>query len=90
MSNVDTVNFYRTLAAIKVVKRGLFFFMQHSFPSSITAYAHAYCAANQACQPYLGARVIRGPDWKWDNQDGEEGHVGTLRKYESSETIFVL
>jgi len=47
-------------------------------------------AANQACQPYLGARVIRGPDWKWDNQDGGEGHVGTLHKYESSETVFVL
>ena len=47
-------------------------------------------AANQSFQPYLGARVIRGPDWKWDSQDGGEGHVGTLHKYESSETVFVL
>lgn len=26
----------------------------------------------------LGQRVVRGPDWKWDNQDGGDGHVGTL------------
>ncbi|XP_068753853.1 E3 ubiquitin-protein ligase MIB2-like [Montipora capricornis] len=25
-----------------------------------------------------GCRVVRGPDWKWDNQDGGEGHVGTV------------
>ena len=26
----------------------------------------------------LGLRVVRGIDWKWDNQDGGEGHVGTV------------
>lgn len=26
----------------------------------------------------LGCRVVRGPDWKWDNQDGGEGGVGTI------------
>lgn len=26
----------------------------------------------------LGQRVVRGPAWKWDNQDGGDGHVGTL------------
>ena len=26
----------------------------------------------------LGVRVVRGPDWKWDDQDGGEGHVGTV------------
>lgn len=25
-----------------------------------------------------GCRVVRGPDWKWGNQDGCEGHVGTV------------
>ena len=25
----------------------------------------------------VGLRVVRGPDWKWNNQDGGEGHVGT-------------
>lgn len=25
-----------------------------------------------------GCRVVRGPDWKWGNQDGGEGHVGTV------------
>lgn len=26
----------------------------------------------------LGVRVVRGPDWKWGNQDSGEGHVGTV------------
>ncbi|KAH9495555.1 E3 ubiquitin-protein ligase mib2 [Bulinus truncatus] len=27
-----------------------------------------------------GFRVVRGPDWKWEEQDGGEGHVGTVTK----------
>lgn len=26
----------------------------------------------------IGIRVVRGPDWKWGNQDDGEGHVGTV------------
>ena len=26
----------------------------------------------------VGLRVIRGPDWNLNNDDGGEGHVGTL------------
>ncbi|KAI0220924.1 E3 ubiquitin-protein ligase MIB2 [Lamellibrachia satsuma] len=26
----------------------------------------------------VGIRVVRGPDWKWHNQDGGEGHTGTV------------
>ncbi len=25
-----------------------------------------------------GLRVVRGPDWKWSDQDGGQGCVGTL------------
>lgn len=25
-----------------------------------------------------GLRVVRGPDWEWGEQDGGEGHVGTV------------
>uniref|UniRef100_A0A1Y1N7W1 ZZ-type domain-containing protein n=1 Tax=Photinus pyralis TaxID=7054 RepID=A0A1Y1N7W1_PHOPY len=25
-----------------------------------------------------GVRIVRGPDWSWGNQDGGEGHVGTV------------
>ena len=25
-----------------------------------------------------GLRVVRGPDWEWGDQDGGEGHVGTV------------
>ena len=26
----------------------------------------------------VGLRVVRGLDWKWQDQDGGEGHVGTV------------
>ncbi len=26
----------------------------------------------------VGLRVVRGPDWEWDTQDGGEGFVGTV------------
>ncbi len=29
-------------------------------------------------EPLLGLRVVRGPDWKWGEQDGGEGHLGTV------------
>ncbi|XP_077535262.1 uncharacterized protein LOC144147089 [Haemaphysalis longicornis] len=32
----------------------------------------------------LGQRVVRGPDWKWENQDGGDGHVGTVIAIEPS------
>ena len=38
----------------------------------------------------VGVRVIRGPDWKWDRQDGGEGHVGTVRNYENPEEVVVV
>jgi len=26
----------------------------------------------------VGLRVVRGPDWSWGDQDGGDGHVGTV------------
>ena len=26
----------------------------------------------------VGLRVVRGPNWSWGDQDGGEGHVGTV------------
>ena len=26
----------------------------------------------------VGDKVVRGEDWKWDNQDGGKGCVGTI------------
>lgn len=26
----------------------------------------------------IGVRVVRGSNWKWQDQDGGEGHVGTV------------
>jgi len=38
----------------------------------------------------VGSRVVRGPDWKWGKQDGGEGHVGTVRNFESVEEVVVV
>ncbi|XP_071837816.1 E3 ubiquitin-protein ligase MIB1-like [Apostichopus japonicus] len=38
----------------------------------------------------VGAKVVRGPDWKWGKQDGGEGHVGTVRSFESPEEVVVV
>ncbi|KAH9495558.1 E3 ubiquitin-protein ligase mib2 [Bulinus truncatus] len=32
-----------------------------------------------------GLRVVRGPDWKWGNDDGGEGHLGTIIETEPGE-----
>ena len=29
-------------------------------------------------EPVVGLRVVRGPDWEWEDQDGGEGFVGTV------------
>jgi len=39
---------------------------------------------------FIGCRVVRGPDWKWSKQDGGEGHVGTVRSFESYEEVVVV
>jgi len=38
----------------------------------------------------VGYRVVRGPEWKWNKQDGGEGHVGTVRKFESKDEVLVM
>ncbi|KAI1301242.1 E3 ubiquitin-protein ligase MIB2 [Halotydeus destructor] len=34
----------------------------------------------------VGVRVVRGPDWKWSNQDDGEGHLGTIVEIGSPES----
>ena len=38
----------------------------------------------------IGYRVVRGPDWQWEKQDGGEGRVGTVRGFESRDEVLVL
>ncbi|XP_051879285.1 E3 ubiquitin-protein ligase mib1 isoform X1 [Pristis pectinata] len=45
---------------------------------------------NRVMMEGVGARVVRGPDWKWGKQDGGEGHVGTVRSFESPEEVVVV
>nr|XP_009862485.1 E3 ubiquitin-protein ligase MIB1 [Ciona intestinalis] len=47
-------------------------------------------SASSSYQQGVGSRVVRGPDWKWGRQDGGEGHVGTVRCFESSEEVVIV
>lgn len=38
----------------------------------------------------IGSRVVRGPDWKWANQDGGEGHVGTIVTIKNPPTVAIV
>ncbi|CAH8588558.1 unnamed protein product [Schistosoma turkestanicum] len=38
----------------------------------------------------VGCRVVRGPDWKWNKQDGGEGHVGSVRRFDTSGEAIVV
>ena len=35
----------------------------------------------------VGLRVIRGPDWQWGEQDGGEGHAGTVADVRGREVV---
>jgi hypothetical protein len=39
---------------------------------------------------YVGGRVCRGRDWKWGRQDSGDGHLGTVRSFESSEEVVIV
>ncbi|CAF0959555.1 unnamed protein product, partial [Brachionus calyciflorus] len=39
---------------------------------------------------FIGSRVVRGPGWKWGEQDGGEGHVGTIKDFKSVEEVVVV
>jgi len=34
-----------------------------------------------------GLRVVRGPDWKWGDQDGGEGSVGTVVGLKNNDAV---
>ncbi|XP_059139910.1 E3 ubiquitin-protein ligase MIB2-like [Physella acuta] len=38
----------------------------------------------------FGFRVVRGPGWKYDDLDGGEGHLGTVRRGKETLTLFEL
>ncbi len=38
----------------------------------------------------VGLRVVRGPDWKWGEQDGGEGHLGTVAEMEAEGSSVVV
>ncbi|KAJ0181928.1 hypothetical protein K1T71_002650 [Dendrolimus kikuchii] len=59
--------------------------MESNIPGSSTT-----SRATRFMMEGVGARVIRGPDWKWGKQDGGEGHVGTVRNFESPEEVVVV
>lgn len=45
---------------------------------------------DEALLGLVGARVIRGPNWKRGKQDGGEGHMGTVKGFESTKEVLVV
>jgi len=37
-----------------------------------------------------GVKVVRGPDWIWSDQDGGEGHIGTIYIDEADTNLKLL
>ena len=35
----------------------------------------------------VGLRVVRGQEWKWSNEDGGEGCVGTVIEFHSGRSV---
>ena len=38
----------------------------------------------------VGLRVVRGPDWRWGDQDGGEGCLGTVIEVEGERAVTVV
>ena len=38
----------------------------------------------------FGLRVVRGPNWNWGNQDGGDGHLGTILEIEPDNESVVI
>lgn len=54
------------------------------------AAAEAIAEPAESAAEGIGCRVVRGPDWKWNRQDGGDGHVGTVRSFEGEGEVLVL
>jgi len=39
---------------------------------------------------FIGSRVCRGIDWKWGRQDSGDGHLGTIRSFESADEVVIV
>ena len=41
--------------------------------------------AQQLIMIRVGMRVVRGPNWRWGDQDSGEGHIGTVTKNDAGD-----
>ncbi|CAF0858490.1 unnamed protein product [Brachionus calyciflorus] len=73
--------FYRTLSKATIKTR------QQQFKKSFSSTS---LLLRTPQTELIGCRVVRGPNWKWGKQDGGEGHVGTIRNFESFEEVVVI
>ena len=46
-------------------------------PASAGNYSLIFIYQKEMSSLVVGCRVVRGPDWKWGDQDGGEGYAGT-------------
>jgi len=59
-----------TLADISELKHSPRRQREHAKPSPNTV-EEMYKESTSSAMPKVGSRVRRGPDWKWNDQDGE-------------------
>ena len=45
------------------------------FPAGVLTVHASISTSMELC---VGLRIVRGPNWLWGDQDGGEGHVGTV------------
>ena len=60
------------------IKLLLYLYLCHLNSSSIIFSLHRMNPLNGDMSCLNGIRVVRGPDWKWGDQDGGEGNAGTV------------
>lgn len=58
---------------VYVLKLLLYIFLTLRFHSRVEMGPRKGCAKVQMKGIFVGAKVVRGPDWDWSNQDGGEG-----------------
>ncbi|XP_062619573.1 uncharacterized protein LOC134281126 isoform X2 [Saccostrea cucullata] len=65
---------------------------QYGFDGMIEKYDIASCKEPRILENELiavGCLVSRGPDWKWGDQDGGEGNIGTVYRVKQEAVVYV-
>ncbi|KAK6979128.1 E3 ubiquitin-protein ligase MIB2-like isoform X1 [Biomphalaria glabrata] len=82
-SEDESISFLARTLLHEHILRSLDAAVSEGIPDMLTAMREVVSSSEETIKP--GLRVVRGPDWKWTDQDGGEGNVGTVSEVGSSE-----